>query len=98
MIKDKISVDFPEKKLSIYFGLTHLGLLLTLILMLYKGFSYVMLYSEITDLTKIDSSLFFGSKIFRILIYAFSHITMSVGLLGSGTIIFRKFEVEKLLF
>ncbi len=90
LIKNNISEDFPEKKMSMYFGLTHLGLLLALILMLYKGLAYVIQYSDNPDLTIIDSALFFGSKTFRILIYAVSHITMSVGLLGSGIIIYKR--------
>ena len=76
--------------MSMYLGLAHLGLFLALILMLYKGFAYVIKYPETANLTLIDSSLFFGSKLLRILIYAVSHITMAIGLFGSGILIFRR--------
>lgn len=91
LIKDKI-IEFPSRKFSIYTGIMHLGLLLALILMIYKGFSYINSYQTIPDLSKIDSSLFFGNKLIRMLVYSMAHITMSVGIFGVGIIILKSYK------
>lgn len=94
ILKDKLTDDFSFSKLSVYTGILHLGLLAALLLMLYKGMAYVQHYQSIPDLTKIDSSLYAGKRIIRILVYSISHIAMSVGLFGIGILILRNVKTK----
>ena len=94
VIKDKFTEDISFRKLSIYTGIMHLGLFPTLVLMLYKGMAYVHNYQSLNDLTKIDSSLFGGNQIIRILVYSVSHIAMATGLFGVGIFILRNVKTK----
>ena len=94
IVKDKLSDDFSFRKLSVFTGIMHFGLLATLLLMLYKGMAYVQHYQSVPDLSKIDSSLFAGNRIIRILVFSISHIAMGVGLFGIGIFILRNVKTK----
>jgi hypothetical protein len=92
--QNKFTEDSSFRRLSIYTGIMHLGLFLTLVLMLYKGMAYVHNYPSIPDLTKIDLSLFGGNRMIRILAYSVSHIAMAIGLFGVGIFILRNIKTK----
>jgi heme/copper-type cytochrome/quinol oxidase subunit 1 len=94
VLKDKFDEGASFRKVSIYTGIMHMGFFLTLLLMMYKGMAYVQQYQSLQDLTKIDSSLFGGNHVLRILLYSVSHIAMATGLFGIGIFILRNVKTK----
>ena len=72
-------------------GIYIAGSLLTLGLMLYKGYAYVLLFSAepIFPLETIDSQLFGGNQLFRSLAYGLAHPLLALGLIWCLVVIYR---------
>lgn len=95
LLKDQLTSDISYSKLSMFTGIMHLGMMLTLILMIYKGLAYVSGYQTTPDLTQIDANLFGGITVLRALAYAVAHISMTVGVFGVGILALKAMKPRK---
>lgn len=85
-----VSGDLTEKRIrnmTIRFKAYMVAASATLLLMVYKGLAFIVAAGQ--PLEAIDSSLFFGSPLFRGILFGLSHITLfwAVGEIVAGVII-----------